>query len=492
MIIKRTRKNSLSFLIFFIFFFVVSAVWVWCRCLPALAAKAQDVVSFSDLPEHWARSHVTRLAALEMVKGYPDHTFKPDQLVNRLETVVLIVRSGGFAAEAEKLAANNNKKKNSANSASGVETKQTPKVPWGQSYIDLAVEKGFLAPDDPEDYDYAGPVTRLEVAELLARAMCLVPSLIGNESAPAENNILAEDGLSSAGAFSDLDTLEPEEQVYVAAVVNANVMSGYPDGTFRPQDTLTRAEIAVILSRLVDRGWVKIPDGRRLAGWIAGIEKNKDRRDILFNSLSGAQKLQVADNVQCFLAEEEESLEQAAGFRCEVILDGRRQVSWVNLLELKDDAVETEKIRGTVKMVALGEDNLMVLCDMNVKDLILPLAWDAVVSGGKASKGFGSLKQGDFVDVLVSQGQVRKVTLLDVKTASGEVKRIEDGRMYLKGSSSGKKPAWFNHYDYARIVDKDGIRQDSVAAGDKVKVTYLDPLPGEIDDEVVVEIKVTK
>ncbi|OPX94534.1 MAG: hypothetical protein A4E53_00049 [Pelotomaculum sp. PtaB.Bin104] len=143
-------------------------------------------------------------------------------------------------------------------------------------------------------------------------------------------------------------------------------------------------------------------------------------------------------------------------------------------------------------MVALGEDNLIVVSDMNVKDLILPLAWDAVLSGKRASKGFSSLKEGDFVDVLVSQGQVRKVTFLDVKTTSGEVERIENGRIYFKGSFSGNKPAWFNHYDYARIVDKDGIRQDELQVGNKVKVTYIDPFPEEIDDEIAIEVKITK
>jgi len=490
MIIKGKRKNGLFPVGLFSFFFIAFAGCVWCCCLTALAAPVQDVF-FSDLQDQWARSHITRLAALEMVKGYPDHTFKPDQLVNRLETVVLIVRSGGFTAEAEKLAAKNNKKKSNADSASGVETKQTPKVPWGQSYIDLAVEKGFLALDNPEDYDYAGPVTRLEVAELLARAMYLVPPSLGQETALTGDKLSTGTGLNSVNAFSDQDKLNQAEQALVAAVVNAGVMSGYPDGTFRPREPLTRSEIAVILSRLVDRGWAKIPAGRRLSGWIAGVEDNKGRREIAFTSLSGVQKLQVADNVQCFLSGEEKSLEQAVNFRCEVIVDGRRQVSWVNLLEQKDGALKTDNIRGSVKMVVLGEDNLIVICNMNVEDLILPLAWDAVLGGKKASKGFSSLKQGDFVDVSVSQGQVRKVTLLDVKTTSGEVKRIENGRIYFKGSFSKNKPSWFNHYDYARIVDKDGKRQDEVPVGSKVKVTYLDPYPAEIDDEIAIEIKIT-
>ncbi|OPX92644.1 MAG: Endo-1,4-beta-xylanase A precursor [Pelotomaculum sp. PtaB.Bin104] len=471
---------------------VIVMVFIWYCCSPAWAATVQDAVLFEDIHAHWAESNISRLSSLELVKGYPDHTFKPDQLVNRLETVVLIIRSGGFTAEAEQLTTKNNNKKSNANrqSTSNVETKQTPKVPWGQSYINLAVEKGFLVLSNPEDYDYDGSATRLEVAELLARAMYLVPPSLGTESATAKNKISTESSSISVKAFSDLDKLSTEEQTLVAKVVNAGVMSGYPDGTFRPQEPLTRAEMAVILSRLIDHGWVKIPAGRRLTGWISGVEKKKDNPEITLTTLTGVQKLKVAKNVQCYQAGKERSLEQATNFRCEVILDGSRQVSWIDLLEQKSEAVNTEKIRGSVKMVALGEDNLIVVCDMNVKDLILPLAWDAILNGKKASKGFNSLKQGDFVDVVVAQGQVREVTPLDVKTTTGKVEKIQLGRMYLNQDTTAKKPGWFNHYDLARIVDKDGVRRGDVQLDNQVKITYLDPYPGEIDDEIAIEIKI--
>ncbi|OPX91272.1 S-layer homology domain-containing protein [Pelotomaculum sp. PtaB.Bin117] len=487
---KRKWKEHCSYVYFsknILLFLVLS---LWCCCSSAMAATGQNVVVFGDIHDHWAQSDISRLSALELVKGYPDHTFKPDQLVNRLETVVLIVRSGGLTSEAEQPATKYNKK-NDQSSIGRVKAQQTPKVPWGQSYIDLAVKKGFLALDDPDGYDDEGAATRLEVAELLARAMYLVPPATENESAPVEEKASAR--ITSAKTFSDLGKLKPAEQIFITAVANAEVMSGYPDGTFRPQESLSRAEMAVILSRLVDRGWIKIPSGRRLAGWISGIENNKNRREIALTSLFGVQKLQVAENVQCYRAGEKRALEEAVNFRCELILDGHKRVNWVNSLEQKDNALKTENIRGSVKMVMLGKDNLIVVCDMHVNDLILPLAWQAVLTGGKkAAKDFASLKQGDFVDVEVAKGQVVKVTLLEVKTTSGKVDRIEGGRLYLKGDPSGNKPVWFNHYDFARIVNKDGDREGEVKTNSQVTITYLDPLPGEIDDEAAIEIKVTK
>ena len=448
---KSQRKINLASWCWLTLLSVILLVLVWCGTVHA--ASVQAVVFFTDMQDHWSRSHVMRLATLEVVKGYPDHTYKPDQLVNRLETIVLVIRSGGFTAEAERLASSRNKQ-SKVRSGSGSKSNKsaavpvpTPQVSWGQSYVDLAVEKGFLPLDKPDDFDADGPATRLEVAKLLARALYLVPPSLQPGSAPAEKDTFSRIPLASSKVFSDEDSLSPVDQAYIRAVAAANVMSGYPDGAFRPQAPLTRAEMAVILSKLVDRGWVKIPAGRRLTGWISGVGTQKGSQEMEFTTLSGVQKLKVAKGAQCYLAGEERTLEQAKDFRCEIILDGSKQVSWINLLEQKSSTAKIEKVRGSVKSVALGEDNLLVFNDLNCQDQILPLAWDAVVSGKNANLGFKSLKPGAFADVEMVQGQVIKVTALDVKTVSGKVDRFSSGRLCFKDGPSGNKPGWFNYYD---------------------------------------------
>lgn len=500
--VQRQKLNIPAYLhraALFLLFFLACAGY---SLHPALAALQQGAVSFSDIPGHWAQSEVMRLATLELVKGYPDRTYRPDQLVDRLETVVLIIRAGGFADEAEKRnpgkakVAGTGAKTGKAPGASENKPVATPRVPWGQAYLDLAVEKGFLLLDNPEEFDYAGPATRLEVARLLARALYLVsPGATAGPQLSEKNGSFA-DGAADVKPFSDEATVPPEDQVFIRAVAAAGVMTGYPDGTFRPGQYLTRADMAVILSRLIDRGWVKATAGRRLAGWISRVETQKGRREVELTSLTGTQKLQVPDYARCYRDGKEWPLEQALNFRCEVITDGRRQAVWINLLEQRDsrtglDKTSLEKIRGSVKSVALGEDNLLVLSDMNCENRALLLAWDAVVEGKNARQGFKSLKPGDFVDVELARGQVYKTVILDVKTISGTVARLDGRRLYLKEGSSGNRPGWFNCWDWARIVDKNGIRKGSVSAGDQVKITYLDPFPGEIDDEVVLEIKTT-
>lgn len=472
-----------------LFFLILLAIILWRPC-PALAALASNTVFFNDLQGHWARSHITRLAALDAVKGHPDHTFKPDQQISRLETVVLLMRSGGFTTEAEQLA---RVRSSSGGSAAGAKTPPatTPIVPWGQQYLNLAVDKGFLRIDSAEDFDFDAPATRLEAARLLAHALYLLPPSTSGGGTD-ENEKPVTTGFAGDKIFTDETLVQPGDRACLKALAAAGLMSGYPDGSFRPLDYLTRAEMTVILSQLVDRGWIKTADGQCCTGLISKINTSKGVRELELITPEGAQKCKVAQGVYCYEAGEERPFEQAVDWRAEVILDKSKQVLWVNLLQRKETALAVEKIRGSVKSVALGRENLLVLSDLNCEDRILFLDWDAVVYKKDALQSFASLKPGTYVDVETTREQVKKATVLEVKNISGQIEELDDKRLFLKGGLSGSKPGWFNYYDRARVVDKEGFRRGDVQVGESVQITYLDPFPKEIDDEIPLEIKVAK
>ncbi|HHW44694.1 MAG TPA: S-layer homology domain-containing protein [Desulfotomaculum sp.] len=433
---------------------------------------------FSDIRGHWARQPILRLAALDLIRGYPDGTCRPDRSLTRLELVALIMRVGDF----EKAAAAAGRQQTKAPIQTGAATPEDrlPRAPWGQDSLTLAVQKGFLPPEWVASFDPDGEVTRAETAALLARSFYLPPPGEGGGNSPAP------------AGFPDLDQAPAAYRPYISAVAAAGVMSGYPDGTFQPERVLSRAEMAAILSGLLDRNWVKVPPGRRLEGWISGISTAPGRQELELTSLSGVQKLRVNPGCHCFAGGVEYPLEQSGNHRAEVILDNRRQVSFINLLEGRTTEGKTEKMTGSVKSVALGEDNLLVLNDLNCEDHILPLAWDAVLAGKNARQDFRSLKTGAFVDVELQGGMVKKVTLLDTKKISGTVGMLTGKTLTFKDGYSQKgRPDSFIYWDRARIVDKDDRRAGGIQRGDRVEITYVDPIPDEIQDERVLQIKIT-
>lgn len=68
---------------------LVSALMVVMTALPVMATTP-----FADVPDyHWAVDAVNLLAALGVVEGYPDGTFKGGQPATRYEVALMIARA---------------------------------------------------------------------------------------------------------------------------------------------------------------------------------------------------------------------------------------------------------------------------------------------------------------------------------------------------------------------------------------------------------------
>lgn len=176
---------------------------------------------FTDLPtDHWAAAAVAELKLRDSTAGFPDGSFHPDAPVTRADLVRWLLDAAGVAPEPG-------------------ESPFTD-VPAGAvhaGYLRAAYRIGLLKGDGgkarPDD-----PLTRQEAAALLVRAAALSQPLPQPPAAPA---------------FSDQDTIAAWAQPSVAAAAGNGLLQGDGDGSFRPQQTLTRAEAAVLVWRLHQR-----------------------------------------------------------------------------------------------------------------------------------------------------------------------------------------------------------------------------------------------
>lgn len=110
---------------------------------------------------------------------------------------------------------------------------------WYRSYADYALRKKLLSAE-PADWNAA--VTRREFVALFYRAL---PA-----SEYTARNTVAD------GAIPDVAmTDEGAKEIY--AFYRAGILLGYDDGSFGPENTVTRAEIAAIMNRMFD------PDARK-------------------------------------------------------------------------------------------------------------------------------------------------------------------------------------------------------------------------------------
>ncbi|NLK52298.1 MAG: S-layer homology domain-containing protein [Syntrophomonadaceae bacterium] len=444
-----------------------------------ISTKPLLAATFTDLSDHWAKPAVYRAAALDLIQGYPDGSFRPQQTVSQLEALVLFLRAGGFNLETT-----------AANRTPPV-TEPTPEVhmpplPWGQNYLEIALEKQLLPAGQVKFFKPDTPATRAQVAVLLSRLLQLPTEIEPTLEKNADLNTTP---------FSDLNTASPTELAAIQAVARQGLLQGYPDGTFGPARTLTRGEAVMLLSRLLDQNWVHLPAKRCLDGWIKKYTPAPNTAaEMEIASLQGTQKVKIHPQAKCFFQGQEISLARMVDYRAEVLLNSSQQAICITLFEKRTLGAPKAKLRGTVKSIILGVDSLLVLNDLEGQDQILPLAWDAVLEMKKAAstKGFPALKPETFVEVYLSNDKVVKVTVLEWKKCSGTVENITSRRLYLASKGTSRKaPTWFNYYDRARLVDKEGKKITTILRGDKVQVLYLDPYPDEIDDEIPLEITVT-
>jgi hypothetical protein len=426
----------------------------------SLIVSPSWAVQFADIQGHWAEQDLTRVAALDWLKGTPSGESLPDKEVSLLESVVLFLKAGGYDLE---------------------DVPAGPQVPWGQQYIDTALSKEIIPEELLSEFDPLTPVKRRHVAFMLCNLLQLP----------------LPDEVTVTSTFSDLKGVE-EELPCIEAVVRAGLMRGTGEGRFAPESHIKRGEMAVLLSQLIDKHWARLPEGRRLEGWLRPVSKAKSKSQSQQNlelvSLTGVQKLKLSPDVTCFAENRKCTLQDVLQHRVEIILDSKKRVTWISVLEKRTGGLQDEKMRGSVKNVALGEDNFLVLTDLSCQDHTLPLAWNAILEDSKGRNcGFQTLKNGNFVDLYLTDDKVSKVVILETKKNSGTVQSLTDRRLNLQSKGSRKNtPGWFNYYDWARIVDKDGRPLSTVLRGDRVQITYLDPVPEEIDDEIPLEIVITK
>ena len=163
-------------------------------------ACAYDV-SFSDVPEDsWFYTDVMTLAESGVIGGYPDGTYRPTKKVTTGEALKMILLAAGYP-EPEPAASH-----------------------WARGYLNFAIEQGFLTRyEDISDLDVN--MTRGLVAKLAANAL----------------------GLSDPGTYG---TFTDTDSPYVEALCAAGIVGGYPDGTYRPDASVSRAEIAAIVNRI--------------------------------------------------------------------------------------------------------------------------------------------------------------------------------------------------------------------------------------------------
>lgn len=172
---------------------------------------------FNDLQySKWAEDGIEYMAKRGTVAGYGDGKFKPAGLVTRAQAVTFLVREL-YPEQLEK-------------PAEGTTYSDVPKTHAFNKEIAIASKNGLASGFPDGSFRPDAPLSRAEAAAFLTRAYSL------------------SEGKQTAN-WSDTESHWAAAPILVMS--SNGLVGGYSDGTYRPNQTVTRAEYAVFMSRLI-------------------------------------------------------------------------------------------------------------------------------------------------------------------------------------------------------------------------------------------------
>ncbi|MEF9960389.1 MAG: S-layer homology domain-containing protein [Niameybacter sp.] len=168
----------------------------------------------ADYDTHWAKEMIEKWSEKEVLKGYEDGTFRPNATVTRGELAAMLVRVFGLTDTS------------SAAKYTDVETTK-----WYAADVAKVSSAGIMNDYADGTFKPEEKATREEAAYAMAKAYQVATK-------DATNN------------FTDAAQISDWAEDEIAALVAGGYLDGNPDGSFRPQATLTRAEAVTMVHKI--------------------------------------------------------------------------------------------------------------------------------------------------------------------------------------------------------------------------------------------------
>ena len=184
-------------------------------CLPSTIVQAEPVANFKDIENHWAVRQISDWLNKDLVGGYTDGTFKPDNSITRAEFIALVNRAFGFTETVP------------------VCFSDVTASDWFATEVAKACAVGYIAGYPDGTFKANNSISRQEAAAVLAKVL----------KPKATQDKLAQ--------FIDNANIPNWSRSAINAIVGQGYMGGYPDNSFKALNPITRAEAIAVLDRAV-------------------------------------------------------------------------------------------------------------------------------------------------------------------------------------------------------------------------------------------------
>lgn len=278
----------------------------------------------------WALNAIEKMAGKGILGGIGQNKFAPKNNVTHVEALAMVLRLTGDSKEADSL-------------GKKVHPYYNGIMPlWGYGYIYIAIEKGILLPEELKDFNPNKPAKRHEIAKYIIRAM-------GDTEEALEH-------MDEDLPFKDSSAVPKKSVGYVYLVNELNIMTGN-NNMFKPNDPVTRAEMAVLLERA--EGRFELPDTDNRKNGIVFVSADEDDNEITVKVKGNTVTYDVLNGVQVYRDGAFEDIEDLeAGDVLQLTLNDSKVVIFIEVVKDagdNDDEEETEVSFSTVSYNSLPQ-----------------------------------------------------------------------------------------------------------------------------------------
>ncbi|MGS0763184.1 S-layer homology domain-containing protein [Syntrophomonas curvata] len=184
-------------------------------------------IEFKDVDKHWAKTAVNDMGSRMVISGVSKGSFEPDRDITRAEFASIVVRALGL------------KPGSSQEDFSDVQSSD-----WYSGAIQTASQYKIISGYGNGKFGPTDKVTREQAMTMIAKAMNITGLKVEIPSVDAEK-LLA--------AYVDADKTAEYAKISAVVCIKTGIISGKGTNMVAPKDNITRAEVAVIIQKLLQK-----------------------------------------------------------------------------------------------------------------------------------------------------------------------------------------------------------------------------------------------
>ncbi|MNZ89754.1 Endo-1,4-beta-xylanase A precursor [compost metagenome] len=190
-------------------------------------AVVWNPIQFTDMNNHWAKTAVNDMGSRMVINGTGEGNFSPDQLITRAEFAAIIVRGLGLKME-----------------NGDVPFSDIGQGDWYSEAVQTAYVYGLINGYTEGAFRPNDSITREQAMVIIAKAMAIT-GLKGKLPVQSTDELVQ--------SYADADKASQWALNAIADSVQAGIVSGRQGNELAPQAFITRAEVAIMIQRLLQQ-----------------------------------------------------------------------------------------------------------------------------------------------------------------------------------------------------------------------------------------------